>query len=124
MGRYDRDRPTARSRHELGAFAFAVAARRSGLDVVYLGADVPLEAWRQTVRDTRPGAVVVAVVARGDARSATEVIRVLRADGGALVAVGGAAAGAVGDELGAVRLPDRIDKAVPWLLEVIGSTAR
>ena len=48
----------------------------------------------------------------------------LRADGGALVAVGGAAAGAVGDELGAVRLPTRIDKAVPWLLEVIGSTAR
>ncbi len=112
------------SRHELGAFAFAVAARRSGLDVVYLGADVPLDAWRQTVRDTQPGAVVIAVVARGDARSATEVIRALRADGETLVAVGGPAAGALPDELGAVHLPDRIDEAVPWLLEVIGSTAR
>jgi hypothetical protein len=54
------------SRHELGAFAFAVAARRAGLDSVYLGADVPIDAWRQTVRDTHPVAAVVAVVARAD----------------------------------------------------------
>ncbi len=32
--------------HEIGALAFAVAARRRGLDVLYLGADVPLQSWR------------------------------------------------------------------------------
>jgi hypothetical protein len=38
------------SHHEIGAFAFAVAARRSGLEVLYLGADVPLESWLRTAR--------------------------------------------------------------------------
>lgn len=112
------------SRHELGAFAFAVAARRAGLDVVYLGADVPLEAWRQTVRDTDPRAAVIAVVRRDDARSASEVIRGLREDGAAVVAIGGPSADAVPTELGAFRLPDTIDEAVPRLLEVIGPGAR
>jgi DNA-binding transcriptional MerR regulator len=112
------------SRHELGAFAFAVAARRAGLDVVYLGADVPLDAWRQTVRDTHPRAAVVAVVAQGDARSASEVIRGLREDGATLIAIGGPSADGIPDTLGAVHLPDGIGAAVPRLLEVIGSTAR
>ena len=31
--------------HELGALAFAVAARRAGLGVLYLGANVPVESW-------------------------------------------------------------------------------
>jgi MerR family transcriptional regulator, light-induced transcriptional regulator len=112
------------SRHELGAFAFAVAARRAGLDVVYLGADVPIDAWRQTVRDTRPRAVVVAVVARGDARSASDVIRALAEDDATLVAVGGPSAAGISDELGAIHLPDRFDEAVPLLLEAIGATTR
>jgi DNA-binding transcriptional MerR regulator/methylmalonyl-CoA mutase cobalamin-binding subunit len=32
--------------HELGLLAFATAARRAGLDTVYLGAQVPADAWR------------------------------------------------------------------------------
>jgi MerR family transcriptional regulator, light-induced transcriptional regulator len=112
------------SRHELGAFAFAVAARRAGLDVVYLGADVPLDAWRQTVRDAAPRAAVIAVVRREDARPASDVIRALQEDGAAVVAVGGPSAGAIPTELGALRLPDAIDDAVPRLLEVIGPAAR
>ena len=111
------------SRHELGAFAFAVAARRGGLDVVYLGADVPLEAWRQAVRDTDPDAVVVAVVTRDDARRATDVIRELRDDGARLVAVGGPSADAVPADVGALRLPDSIDEAVLRLVESISSPA-
>jgi len=112
------------SRHELGAFAFAVAARRAGLDVVYLGADVPLEAWRQTIRDTDPGAVVVAVVARDDARRANDVVRELYAYGARLVAVGGPSARAIRDDLGALPLPDRIEEAIPRLIDAITTTTR
>ena len=49
--------------HELGAFAFAVACRRAGLEVLYLGADVPLESWLRTVRETAVPAVVLGAVA-------------------------------------------------------------
>ena len=46
VSRSDRARGPAAGRgdHEIGAFAFAVAARRAGLGVLYLGADVPLRA--------------------------------------------------------------------------------
>ena len=33
------------SRHELGVLAFAVALRRAGLEVVYVGGDLPAETW-------------------------------------------------------------------------------
>ena len=112
------------SRHELGAFAFAVAARRAGMDVVYLGADVPLEAWRQTIRDTDPRAVVIAVVAREDARRAGDVIRELRDDGARLIAVGGPTVDGIPADLGALRLPDRIDDAVARLAEATASSSR
>ena len=114
----------AGSRHELGAFAFAVAARRAGMDVVYLGADVPLEAWRHTIDDTDAHAVVVAVVSRDDARRATDVIRELQEGDARLVAVGGPSADAIPVDLGVLRLPDTIEDAVPRLLEAITSTAR
>ena len=114
----------AGSRHELGAFAFAVAARRAGMDVVYLGADVPLDAWRETVRDMDPKAVVIAVVARDDARRAAEVIEELRSQGPRVIAVGGPTVDAIPAELPAVRLPDRIDDAVALLRDSISSTAR
>jgi MerR family transcriptional regulator, light-induced transcriptional regulator len=33
------------SRHELGALAFATAARRAGLAVLYLGRDLRIDDW-------------------------------------------------------------------------------
>ena len=39
--------------HELGVFAFAVACRRAGQAVAYIGSDVPLESWMRIVRETR-----------------------------------------------------------------------
>lgn len=49
------------SRHELGVLAFAVVARSRGLDVTYLGSDLPLEAWVATVRAVVPRAAVIGV---------------------------------------------------------------
>lgn len=51
----------AGARHDLTDLCFAACLRRLGLDVVYLGPDVPVEAWRRAVRDRLPRAVVIGV---------------------------------------------------------------
>lgn len=87
------------SRHELGALAFATTARRIGLNVVYLGADVPEDSWQVAVQHRPADAVVMAVVMPEDrpaAESAAARLRSARPD--LLVAVGGAAASGVGAE--------------------------
>ena len=80
------------SRHELGALAFAVALRRRGVGVMYLGPDVPVDAWVDVARRTKARAAVVAVVTEADRGPAAAVIDALRAVPVARVAVGGAAA--------------------------------
>ena len=75
-------------RHELGILAFATAARRQGLTVIYLGADLPLPDWLTAAQRHQPDAVVVAVPTRTDVAPALEIV------GGfaglrALVAIGG-----------------------------------
>ena len=42
------------SRHELGVLAFAVALRRAGLEVVYVGGDLPAETWVVTATGQAP----------------------------------------------------------------------
>jgi DNA-binding transcriptional MerR regulator len=49
------------SRHELGVMAFAMVLRSRGVIVTYLGADLPVESWVDTVRALLPDAVVLAV---------------------------------------------------------------
>jgi len=81
------------SRHELGALAFAVAARRRGLAVHYLGADVPISSWIEALERTAAWLAVVGVVTPDDRGPAIEVARALRRPGhDVLVAFGGAAA--------------------------------
>ncbi len=49
------------SRHELGVLAFAVALRRAGLEVVYVGSDLPAETWVVTASSQAPAALVIGV---------------------------------------------------------------
>ncbi len=65
-------------RHELGAMAFGTAARRAGLPILYLGADLPIDDWVTTARGTRARAAVVGVLSAADIRPAVEVARSLR----------------------------------------------
>lgn len=51
------------ARHELMLFAFAACLRRLGGDVVYLGADVPVDDWVQAAREHLARAAVVGVTA-------------------------------------------------------------
>jgi DNA-binding transcriptional MerR regulator len=112
------------SRHELGALAFAVVARRRGLGVVYLGPDVPVDSWVQSARRTGARAGVIGVVTEGDAHTALDVARELhaRADG-TLVAFGGAAATSeLADAAGATLMPIRVVAAARELDRTIRRT--
>ncbi len=67
------------SRHELGILAFAVVLRRAGLDVAYLGADVPPESWVAAARSHRPAVVVLAAPTRSDVVPVRETVAALAA---------------------------------------------
>ncbi|AQP46619.1 hypothetical protein BW730_02795 [Tessaracoccus aquimaris] len=49
------------SRHEVMLFAFASCLKRAGVDVVYLGADVPAVDWERAAGEHRARAAVIAV---------------------------------------------------------------
>ena len=66
-------------RHELGALAFATAARRAGLTVGYLGADLPVQSWIDAVGQDLPRAVVLAVPRRRDVAAVARVAAAVRA---------------------------------------------
>src|SRR4051794_15787770 len=82
------------SQHELGALAFATASRRRGLEVLYLGADVPVSSWEAAVRAHDAVAAVMAVVSPGDREAATSVAERLSARVPDLLVGSGGASGA------------------------------
>jgi DNA-binding transcriptional MerR regulator/methanogenic corrinoid protein MtbC1 len=106
------------SRHELGALTFAVAARRAGLPILYLGADLPVTDWAATAKRTRARAAVVATPTAADVPAAAEVASRLAAEvPGVQVAAGGNAAAGVRDRVGVtvLVLPHRLVDAVDAL---------
>lgn len=106
-------------RHELGALAFAVAARRAGLSVAYLGADLPVADWVRAAADA--DAAVVGVVTSKDRRAALEVARALRAaHPEVIVAFGG---GAAPDAPGILRLPAALSESVGALSDAVAPEA-
>lgn len=102
-------------RHELGALVFAVAARRAGLPVTYLGADLPMDDWLAAAAGA--SAAVIGVAAARDRNPAIEVARrLLEANPGLVVAVGGRAAQPVP---GVIRLPAELTQAVATVAAAI-----
>jgi methanogenic corrinoid protein MtbC1 len=98
------------ARHELGAFAFAVAVRRRGAGVLYLGADVPVSSWTRAVDERRARVAAIAVVQEADRPAALEVVRALRLSRVTpIIALGGRYADVgAGNDTAVVRLPERI----------------
>lgn len=108
-------------RHELGALAFAVAARRVGLAVTYIGADLPQESWLDAVAQARPHAIVLAVPRPEDVPAAAAVIAAVReAQPDLRVLVGGGAQDA--DGLPAPALGHRIGDAADRLAHTLSGT--
>lgn len=111
--------------HEIGALVFAIAARRRGLDVLYLGADVPLESWRVAADATGARLAVIGVIGAADVAAAERVVRTLQASPRPpITALGGRHAGDVGGAAeGMVLLPDRIDEAIAVIQGLTTSAA-
>ena len=81
------------SQHDLGALAFATATRRRGMDVLYLGANVPVSSWEAAVRSRDARAAVLSVVTPEDRPAAVAVAeRLLGQASVPLVCAGGASA--------------------------------
>lgn len=109
------------ARHDLGALAFAVAARRVGIGVLFLGADVPVDSWLAAVRDTGARMTVISVPTPADVGAAAQVVKALQAAGsGVMCLVGGSGADRLPDELGAVALPSSIGHAALALASLLG----
>jgi DNA-binding transcriptional MerR regulator len=110
------------SLHEIAALAVATAARRAGLDAIYLGASVPAASWPAAVDETGARALVTGAVMDADARAATQALAALRRERPAVVvAVGGPAAGRIAAD-GILRLPVGITAAAQAIRDaVLGS---
>ena len=112
--------------HDLGALAFATAARRAGLAVRYLGADLPVSDWLEAIALTKARGVVVGVVIGRDVQAALEVARAIReAYPHLLVAFGGRQSGAVPTDglEPALVLPQELPGAVQALRMELTTTA-
>ena len=99
--------------HELGAFAFAIACRRAGLSVAFLGMDVPLASWLRMARETAVPAIVFGAVTGDDAAGVNGVVEALRKHGpaaGLLRRWPGLEDARIASD--AVRLPSSLDEAV------------
>ncbi|WP_332666707.1 MerR family transcriptional regulator [Aeromicrobium sp.] len=67
------------SRHELGVLTFATMLARAGLDVTYIGADVPPDSWAIAVTVGQPAAVVLGVPSTDDLPVVRDTVAVIAA---------------------------------------------
>lgn len=85
------------SRHELGVLGFAVALARAGIEVVYVGGDLPPESWVVAVTTQTPAAVVLGVPSPDDVPAVRDTVAALAAvRPGLPVFLGGGRQGDVG----------------------------
>jgi methanogenic corrinoid protein MtbC1 len=109
------------SQHDLGALAFATAIRRRGMDVLYLGANVPVSSWEAAVRSREARATVLSVVTPEDRPAAVAVAeRLLSQAPVPLVCAGGASAANLAG--GVQTLASSIGSAAQELDELVHGT--
>jgi len=107
------------SHHELAALAFATTARRAGLNVVYLGANVPLASWLEVARDTGAAAVVLGAVMEADAAASGDVFAALGAEMPEVVRAAGGRHAAEVRGTGHLVLAGSLDESVSALLTAL-----
>ena len=108
-------------RHEIGLFAFAVAARRRGLDTGYLGCDLPIEDWLSAAAEPGVAALVVAMPTEADVAPTTALVTAIRdRHPGMLIGAGGALQEQAPD--GVLRLGHDIAEAAKHLSEILSAS--
>lgn len=108
--------------HELGILAFTVALRRAGVDVLYLGADLPAQHWVRVLQQQRPAAVVIGTPTAADVLATRETVAALRAADATLrIHVGGGAQFEVGQ--GAATLGHSVATAARDLAQALTRAA-
>ena len=114
------------SRHELGALAFSVAARRAGVNVLYLGPDLPAADWVSTAARTRARAAVIGVVSEADVDAAVETARALHGDAARTrIAFGGREAATAHDAASGAMIPSVVlDGTIGEGVEALGAELR
>lgn len=84
--------------HELGALAFATALRRAGLAAIYVGPNLPIEAWLTALDQDATAAVAISVVSDEEVSVArTLVLAITAQHPRVLVSAGGPQAHALAD---------------------------
>lgn len=110
------------SRHELGLLSFAAAARRAGLAVTYLGADVPVADWVAAAAQGADG-VVLAASMPSDVAAVEDVVGALHEERpGLVVAVGGAEQDAAPEHC--LRLGHQVGPAAALLADHLSGVQR
>ena len=113
------------ARHDLGALAFGVAARRMSIGVLYVGADVPARSWLEALDQTGIRLAVMAVPTNADAEAAASVIDLVRAELPAVTwMVGGAGLGALPGDTHAIRLSNGIGEAARGVRQQLDHNGR
>jgi DNA-binding transcriptional MerR regulator/methylmalonyl-CoA mutase cobalamin-binding subunit len=111
------------ARHEFGALAFATAARRAGMPILYLGPDLPVDSWVSAAMEREARAAVIGVPRRADVDRVREVVAALgHGRPETRILLGGAHADRVEADR-VVRLPDDLlPAAVEELRRALTST--
>lgn len=105
--------------HALGLLAFATCLRHRGVDVVYVGADVPVAAWVSAAAELRPRGAIVGVPRGARTPRSQEVVnRLLAATPPISVWVGGGRSGSVH---GAHHLPHGVADAAAEVAAALAS---
>ena len=113
------------SRHELGALAFAVALRRRGVGVLYLGADVTVDGWVDALARTRARAAVIGVVTPDDRAAAAVVVAACSlATCRSSRSAARQPSAPRGSTPGVVRVADRVVEAAAAVADAIGGRRR
>lgn len=87
-------------RHEIGTLAFSVALRRQGVNVLYLGPDVPIASWVHVVTERPTAAVVIGIATPDDVDPADAVATAIHvARPRVIVTVGGPFARSVASDV-------------------------
>ncbi len=111
------------ARHELGILAFATAARRAGLTVTYLGADLPARDWTAAAAHHPPRFAVLSLPCADHLPGLNAVVTALAHDSPRTrIAVGGRYQDLA--PAGVHRLGHDIAAAAEWLAQEVAASGR